>query len=108
MNYQSQLAGTDSDDEDINDWVKEIMDSTAKRHRSVLHVAEMKTFALKVIRFLCTLSYNVCTFCSSSSKAKGFGSHVNNIKMRNPLMMLRKCCSHPYLLSQPIGNYFTL
>lgn len=73
VNYQSQLAGTDSDDEDINDWVKEIMDSTAKRH-------------------------------SSSSKAKGFGSHVNNIKMRNPLMMLRKCCSHPYLLSQPIDQ----
>ncbi|XP_067938071.1 lymphocyte-specific helicase-like isoform X2 [Watersipora subatra] len=39
---------------------------------------------------------------TGTPKVNKVKSHVHGVKLQNPMMQLRKCCSHPYLLSQPI------
>ena len=52
----------------------------------------------------------VCTafFYSSSANfdydAQTIPSSVINIKLQNKLMLLRKCCNHPYLLEYPLTD----
>ncbi|KAJ7312620.1 P-loop containing nucleoside triphosphate hydrolase protein [Mycena albidolilacea] len=39
---------------------------------------------------------------------KGAAKHVNNMKLQNTVMQLRKVCSHPFLFSRPDDNSWSL